>query len=75
MLLLLKSVQKMFKYIEPKKVTLGNDENMTQRFAYYIPVIQTVNSLLESELQKKSVSQLSCETDSDDFGDIGDGQN
>ncbi len=29
--------KQLFQYIEPKKVTLGNDENMTQRFAYYIP--------------------------------------
>lgn len=67
--------KKMFKYIQPKKVTLGNDENMTPRFAYYIPVKQTVNNLLESELWKNSVSQQSCETDSDDLGDISDGQN
>lgn len=28
----------MFKYIEPKKLTLGIDENMSQRYASYIPV-------------------------------------
>nr|XP_020467541.1 uncharacterized protein LOC109966765 [Monopterus albus] len=67
--------KKMFKYIEPKKIILGTDENMTQRFAYYIPVIQTLKSLLESELWKNSVSQQSCEIDSDVFGDIRDGQN
>ena len=45
---------------------------MTERFAYYIPVKQTVNNLLDSELWKNSVSQQSCETDSNpgDFGDI-----
>ena len=52
--------KKMFKYIEPKKLILGNDENMTERFAYYIPVKQTANSLLESELWKNSVLQQSC---------------
>lgn len=26
----------MFKYIEPKKVTLRHDENMTQQFVYYL---------------------------------------
>jgi len=67
--------KKMFKYIEPKKVTLGNDENMTQRFAYYIPLKQTVSGLLESEFWKNSMSQQSCETDSDVFGDISDGHN
>ena len=67
--------KKMFKYIEPKKLTLGNDENMTEKCAYYIPVQQTVNCLLESEFWKNSVSQQSCETDSETFGDLNDGQN
>nr|XP_046250889.1 uncharacterized protein LOC124062276 isoform X2 [Scatophagus argus] len=67
--------QKMFKYIEPKKVKLGNNENMTERFAYYIPVTQTLNTLLESDFWKNSVSQQSCETQSDDLCDISDGQN
>ena len=58
---------KMFKYIEPKKVKLGNDENMTERFAYYVPVTQTLNGLLESDIWKNSVSQQSCETHPDDF--------
>ncbi|KAK0152047.1 hypothetical protein N1851_006573 [Merluccius polli] len=65
----------MFKYIEPKKVKLGNDENMTERFAYYVPVTQTLNSLLESDIWKNSVSQQSRETNPDDFCDISDGQN
>lgn len=65
----------MFKYIEPKKLTLGNDENMTKKFAYYIPVKETKNSLLASDFLKNSVSQQSCETDSDVLGDIRDGQN
>lgn len=47
----------MFKYVEPVKVPLGNDENMTEKFAYYIPVIKTLKSLLESELWKNSVAQ------------------
>ena len=67
--------KKMFKYIEPKKLTLGNDEYMTERFAYYIPVKETISNFLESELWKNSVSQQSCETDSDVLGDISDGQN
>lgn len=37
----------MLKYVEPKA---GYDENMRQRIAYYIPVKQTLISLLESEL-------------------------
>ncbi|KAF7648410.1 hypothetical protein LDENG_00157310, partial [Lucifuga dentata] len=69
-----KTFKKMFKYIEPKKIILGNDENMTERSAYYIPVKQTVNCLLESEFWKNSLSQQSCDTDSDHFGDVSDGQ-
>lgn len=64
--------KKMFKYIEPKKVTLGNDENVTERFAYYIPVKQTLSNLLESELWQNLVLQQTCETHQDDFGDISD---
>ena len=56
------------------KVTLGNYENMTQSFTNHIPVKQTVNGLLESELWKNSVSHESCETDSDVLGDKSDGQ-
>lgn len=55
--------KKMFKYIEPQKLTLGAYENMTQRFAYYIPIKEKINNLLESDLWKNSVSQKSCETD------------
>lgn len=46
--------KRMFKYVEPKAVRLGYDENMRQRIAYYIPVKQTLISLLESELWKNS---------------------
>lgn len=65
----------MFKYIEPKKVPLGKDEHMTERFAYYIPIKETLSNLLESKLWKNSLSQQSGETDSDVLGDISDGQN
>lgn len=64
----------MFKYVEPVKVPLGNDENMTEKFAYYIPVIKTLKGLLESELWKNSVAQQSSETKSE-LCDINDGQN
>lgn len=47
--------KRMFKYVEPKVVRLGYDENMRQRNAYYIPVKQTLISLLESEFWKNSV--------------------
>lgn len=65
--------KKMFKYIEPQKIQLGTDENMTPWFAYYVPVKDTLKNLLESDMWKNSVSQQSCENDSDVFGDITDG--
>lgn len=38
----------MFKYVEPKKVFLGRDENRTERFAYYVPVLNTLKGMLDS---------------------------
>lgn len=38
----------MFKYVEPKKIVLGRDENRTERCAYYIPVLKTLKGMLES---------------------------
>ena len=64
----------MFQYIEPAKVALGSDGNMTQRFAYYIPVKQTLASLLESELWENAVSQQSCDSDAHVLCDIRDGK-
>ncbi|XP_020562397.2 uncharacterized protein LOC110015774 [Oryzias latipes] len=37
-----------FKYVEPQKVFLGRDENRTDRFAYYVPVLKTLKNMLES---------------------------
>ena len=38
----------MFKYVEPKKILLGRDENRTERCAYYIPVLKTLKGMQES---------------------------
>jgi len=38
----------LFKYGEPKKVLLGKDEDRTDRFAYYVPVLNTLKGMLES---------------------------
>lgn len=59
--------KRMFKYVVPKAVRLGYDENVRQRIAYYIPVKQTLIRLLESELWKNS-------TDACVLSDICDGQ-
>ena len=64
----------MFKYVEPKAVRLGYDENKRQRISYYIPVKQTLISLLQSELWKNSVLQQSNETHACVVSDICDGQ-
>ena len=37
-----------FKYVENKKVFLGRDENRTERFAYYVPVLNTLKGMLVS---------------------------
>lgn len=65
--------KKKFKYIEPKKLTLGIDESNTQINAYYIPLKQTLHTLLESELWKNHVTQQYT-ADSREFSDIHDGQ-
>lgn len=48
--------KEMFKYVDTKKGTLGTEENTKEQLAYYIPVIETLKGLLESELWKNSVS-------------------
>lgn len=52
-------------------MTLGFDENMTQTFAYYIPVAQTLKTILQSELWKSSVPH---QWQTDVFVGIHDGQ-
>lgn len=49
-------------------------KKMSERFAYYIHVTQTINSSLESDLWINSVAQQACETNSDHFCDISDDQ-
>lgn len=63
-----------FQYIERKIIKLGYDENMRQRNAYYIPLKQTLKSLLESDLWKNSQLQPTSETDACVLGDICDGK-
>lgn len=45
--------KKKFNYVEPKKIVLGRDENRTDKFAYYVPVRETLKGLLESDLWQK----------------------
>ncbi|KAG7472949.1 hypothetical protein JOB18_038124 [Solea senegalensis] len=65
--------KKRFNYVEPKKMFLGKDENRTDRFAYYVPVRETLKCLLESDLWQKS-GEHSAESPTDVLSDISDGQ-
>lgn len=66
--------KRMFKYVEPKVVRLGYDDEMRQTNAYYIPVKQTLTNLLESQFWKSSVLQQTTETDARVLSDTCDGQ-
>lgn len=66
---------KMFKYTEPQKVALGTDENMTQKYAYYIPLAETLKSFLQSHLGRNAQSQQFGDSDGEVFRDLYDGQN
>lgn len=60
--------KKMFNYVEPKKVFLGRDENRIDRFAYYVPVRETLKCFLQSDMWQKCVSEEhSAEPPSDVF--------
>lgn len=67
--------KKKFNYTEPQKVALGMDENMTQKFAYYIPVAETLKSFLQSRLGRNTQSQQFGDPDVEVFTDLYDGQN
>ncbi|KAK0140164.1 hypothetical protein N1851_022918 [Merluccius polli] len=64
--------KKKFNYVEPKKMFLGRDDNRTDRFAYYVPVRETLKCLLESDLWQKS-GEHSAESPTDVLSDISDG--
>lgn len=51
------------------------DENMTQKYAYYVPVAETLNSLVQSDLWKNSRTPDSEESNVEVLRDICDGQN
>ncbi|XP_058268078.1 uncharacterized protein LOC131366977 [Hemibagrus wyckioides] len=40
--------KEIFKYVEPKRVFLGRDENRAERFAYYVPALNTLKNMLGS---------------------------
>lgn len=67
--------KRMFKYVQPKVVRLGYDDDMRQRNAYYIPVKQTLINLLETQFWKNSLlQQTSTEADECVLSDTCDGQ-
>ncbi|XP_013855791.1 uncharacterized protein LOC106511580, partial [Austrofundulus limnaeus] len=65
---------KMFKYTEPQKVTLGLDENLTQKYAYYIPVAETLKSFLQSPLWRNTKSAEFGDAGTEILRDVYDGQ-
>ncbi|XP_076875209.1 uncharacterized protein LOC143525314 isoform X2 [Brachyhypopomus gauderio] len=69
------SFKQIFNYVEPTKIFLGSDENRSDRFAYYVPLRETLKCVLESDLWQKCVSrEHSSESPSDILNDITDGQ-
>lgn len=69
--------KKMFHYVEPKKLLLGTDEHRQDRFAYYVPIKETLKYVLESNLWLNSsahIREQSTESGVDVLSDISDGQ-
>lgn len=42
-------LKEIFKYLAPKWVFLGRDENRAERFAHYVPVLNTLKNMLGSD--------------------------
>lgn len=64
----------MFHYVEPKKLLLGRDENGKDRFAYYVPIKDTLKCLLQSKLwQDKTAHMTEQSTETGVLSDISDG--
>ena len=64
----------MFRYTEPVKLYLGIDEPRSQRFAYYVPLNDTLRCLLESDLWQNCAAQDICAPYTDVLPDVSDGQ-
>ncbi|XP_056623445.1 uncharacterized protein LOC130436632 isoform X2 [Triplophysa dalaica] len=69
-----KTFKEMFRYTEPVKLYLGTDETRSQRFAHYVPLKDTLRSLLESDLWQKCAAQDTCLPCTDVLCDVIDGQ-
>ncbi|XP_067281113.1 uncharacterized protein [Pseudorasbora parva] len=69
-----KAFKEMFRYTEPVKLYLGRDETRSQRFAYYVPLKDTLTCLLESDLWRNCAAQDTCLQCTDVFCDVSDGQ-
>ncbi|CAI5687008.1 unnamed protein product [Oreochromis niloticus] len=69
------SFKEMFNYVEPKKNFLGQSQNRTDQFAYYVPLRETLKCLLNSDLWQKCVTgEQSAGSSSDVLCDISDGR-
>lgn len=60
-----KCFKDMLNYVEPKRLFLGRDENRDKRFAYYVPVLDTLKNMLSSELMSENPVQSSPDVLSD----------
>lgn len=66
---------KNFKYTSAKKVALGMDANMTHKFAYYIPLAESLKNYLQSDMSKTAQPEQCGDPDPEIFTDLFDGQN
>lgn len=64
--------KKMFHYVEPKKLLLGRDENGKDRFAYYVPIKDTLRHFLESKLWLDQSAHVTEQSETGVLSDITD---
>lgn len=65
-----------FSYVEPESICLGKNESGNECFVQYIPVKNTIVSLLSSELVKDQLQQIQTRVQTDNiFQDLWDGTN
>ncbi|KAK0156218.1 Zinc finger protein ZXDC [Merluccius polli] len=69
-----KCFKDMLKYVEPKRLLLGTDENRDKRFAYYVPVLDTLKNMLTSGFWRGLMSENSVQSSPDVLSDCSDGK-
>lgn len=69
-----KCFREMFNFVEPKQLFLGRDENREKRFAYYVPILETLKNMLTSGFWKGLMSENPPENSPDILSDCCDGK-